>query len=104
MASEDSDRTQISRMGGLARSAQAPSGAAVSEKARNAFWASFYERTDPSLPPEERERQANAARKLHMLKLSRKAAAARRKAAAAAAEAQEASEAEIAALRADIAV
>lgn len=104
MASSDNDRTQISRMGGLARSASAPSGAAVSERARSAFWQGFYDRTDPELPHEERERQANAARKLHMLKLSRKAAAARRKAAEAAAEAREASEAEIAALRADIAV
>lgn len=104
MASNDSDRTQISRMGGLARSARAPSGTAMSEAARSAFWQGFYDRTDPALPHEERERQAAAARKLHMLKLSRKAAAARRRAAEAAAEAREVSEAEIAALRADVAI
>lgn len=104
MASGESDRIQISRMGGLARSARAPSGAAVSEAARSAFWQGFYDRTDPALPHEERVRQANAARRLHMIGLSRKAAAKRRKAAEAAAEAEEATRAELAALRADIAV
>lgn len=104
MAPSDSDRTQISRMGGLARSAQAPSGTAVSEPARNAFWQSFYDRTDPALPEKERVRQADAARQLHMTRLSRLAAKKRTAAARAAAEAREASEAELAALRADLAV
>jgi hypothetical protein len=104
MALNESDRQQISRMGGLARSAQAPSGAAVSEAARNAFWQGFYDRTDPELPEGERIRQANAARKLHMMQLSRRAAAKRRQAAEASRAAAEASEAEIAALRADIAI
>jgi hypothetical protein len=104
MALSDTERQQISRMGGYARSARASSGAAVTEAARSAFWNSFYEKTDPALPEAERVRQANAARKLHMTGLSRKAAAARRKAAEAAAEAREATEAEIAALRGDIAI
>lgn len=91
-------------MGGLARSARAPSGAAVSEKARNAFWQSFYDQTDPQLPEAERVRMANAARKLHMTELSRNAARKRSRAAQAAREAQEATAAEIAALRADVAV
>lgn len=104
MASSDYDRKQISSMGGLARSARAPSGAAVSEQARNAFWRGFYDRTDPNLPEAERVRQADAARKLHMKQLSRKAARKRTQAAEAAREAQEATAAEIAALRADVAI
>ncbi|HXC83854.1 MAG TPA: hypothetical protein VNV62_18555 [Trebonia sp.] len=104
MAPSESDRQQIARMGGLAKSAQAPSSTAVTQAARNAFWQGFYERTDPELPEKERIRQADAARKLHMMRLSRKAAAKRRQAAEAAAAAREATEAEIAALRADIAI
>lgn len=91
-------------MGGLARSAAAPSGAAVSAPARSAFWRSFYDQTDPALPEAERVRQANAARRLHMIKLSRKAAAARTLAAKAARDAVEATAAELAAVRDDIAV
>lgn len=104
MPLDAADRQQISRMGGLARSASAPSGAAVSAPARAAFLQSFYDKTDPSLPEEERQRQAEAARRLHMTRLSRKAAAARREAASAAAEAARATEAELAALRGNVAV
>ena len=103
MALESRDRKQIAQMGGLARSATAPSGAAVSAPARTAFWNSFYERTDAGLPEEERQRQATAARKLHMTRLSRLAAQKRQQAARTAAEAAEATAAELAAIR-DIAV
>ncbi|HEV2244920.1 MAG TPA: hypothetical protein VGR98_28050 [Streptosporangiaceae bacterium] len=101
MTSENADRVQIARMGGLARSARARSSTAMTEAARNAFWQSFYDQTDPALPEAERERQADAARRLYMTRLSRKAAAKRREAARAAAEAVEATEAELAALRGD---
>ena len=103
MTSDPKDRKQIAQMGGLARSAAAPSGAAVSAPARSAFWAGFYERTDSALPEEERQRQAAAARKLHMTRLSRLAAQKRQQAAQTAAEAAAATEAEITAIR-DIAV
>jgi hypothetical protein len=55
----------------------------MTEKARTTFRDSFYERTDPELPPEERRRQADAAYRLHMTRLARRAAAARSAAAAA---------------------
>lgn len=77
-------------MGGLARSAKAPSGTAISAPARRKFLDGFYDATDPALPPEERQRQANAALKLHMTRLARKAARARKTAAAATAEALDA--------------
>lgn len=99
MTFESRDRKQIAQMGGLARSAKAPSGAAVSAPARSAFWNGFYERTDAALPEQERQRQAAAARKLYMTQLSRKAARKRQEAARIAAEAAEASEAEITAVR-----
>ncbi len=51
----------------------------MTDKARSAFWRSFYDRTDPELPEAERQRQAEAARKLHMTRLSHKAALKRRR-------------------------
>lgn len=106
MASDPSARKRIARMGGLARSASAPSSSAMTEAARSAFRDSFYDKTDPGLPEEERQRQADAARRLHMTRLSHLAAKKRQEAARAAQEALEATEAELAALRgdADIAV
>jgi hypothetical protein len=72
----DSDQARIAA---LTRSAQEPSGAAMTETAREAFVRSFYEATDSALPERERKRQSEAALKLHMLKLSRLAAAARQR-------------------------
>jgi hypothetical protein len=73
MPSEDRERSQRARIAALTRVAQEPSGTAMTEKARSAFWQSFYDRTDPELPEAERVRQADAARRLHMTRLSHKA-------------------------------
>lgn len=78
MAPDAQQRSEIARLGGLARTAAAPSGTAMTETARRAFRDSFYNATDPELPARERERQAEAAYRAHMLELSRKARAARR--------------------------
>ena len=69
----------------------------MTQPARDAFWAGFYERTDPALPERERQRQAEAARKLHMTRLSQRAALARKRAGQAVADAIEAEAAVIAA-------
>jgi hypothetical protein len=61
----------------------------MTQKARSAFWQSFYDETDPELPTAERERQAEASRKLYMTRLSRRAAHARTLAARAAQEVAE---------------
>jgi hypothetical protein len=59
---------------------------AVSQAARDAFMASFYDEVDPDrvLPEAERERRAEHARKLYFTRLSLKAAKARRRRAASA--------------------
>lgn len=77
MPSDAQERSEIARLGGLARVAAAPSGTAMTESARRAFRDSFFDRTDPDLPQAERQRQADAAYKAHMLALSRKAKEAR---------------------------
>lgn len=79
MASEENERSQRARIAALARVAQEPSGTAMTNKARSAFWQSFYDRTDEQLPAAERVRQADAARRLHMTRLSHKAALARQR-------------------------
>jgi uncharacterized membrane protein YqiK len=83
MPSDDKERSQRARIAALSRVAQEPSGTAMTEKARSKFWQSFYDKTDPQLPEQERVRQADAARRLHMTRLSHKAALARRRLAAA---------------------
>ena len=100
MPSEDDERTQRARIAALTRVAQEPSGTAMTEKARSAFWQSFYDRTDSALPEAERERQASAARRLHMTRLSHKAALARRRLATAQRDAVQA-EAEVIAASGD---
>lgn len=87
LLSMPSEYSQRARIGGLARSAAAESGTAMTDRARSAFKNSFYEATDPELPEKERQRQADAAYRLHMTRLSQRAAVARRRAAAAQREA-----------------
>lgn len=87
MPSADSERSQRARIAALARVAKEPSGTAMTDKARGKFWQSFYDATDPSLPEAERQRQAEAARRLHMTRLAQKASLKRRKAATAVSEA-----------------
>jgi hypothetical protein len=83
MPSEDSERSQRARIAALTRVSREPSGTAMTARARSAFWQSFYDATDPGLPEAERQRQADAARRLHMTRLAQKAALKRRRAAAA---------------------
>jgi hypothetical protein len=87
MTSDAAERSQRARIAALTRVTQEPSGTAMTEKARSKFWQSFYDATDPSLPEAERQRQADAARRLHMTRLSQKAALKRQRAAAAITEA-----------------
>jgi hypothetical protein len=87
MPSEESERSQRARIAALTRVAAEPSGTAMTEKARSAFWQKFYDATDPGLPEAERQRQADAARRLHMTRLAQKAALKRQRAAAAVQEA-----------------
>lgn len=70
MPSDSRERSQRARIAALARSAQEPSGTAMTAKARQAFLDSFYARTDPELPERERQRQASARYRLHMTRLS----------------------------------
>jgi hypothetical protein len=94
-----SERSIFGRIGGLSTVALAPSASAVSAPARKAFLQKFYDATDPSLPPEERERQAAAARKAHMTRLSYLAVKKRR----IAAEARKAANAAVDELAAELA-
>lgn len=81
MASDAKRRSEIARSGGVARYLKAPSGAAMTEAARRAgpgqteYW---YLKTDPSLPEQERQSKAEAARDEYMKFLSGKAAGKRR--------------------------
>jgi|SRR5579862_611020 len=80
MPSTESERSQRARIAALARVAREPSGTAMTEQARRTFRDSFYDRTDPELPHAERQRQADAAYRLHMTRLSHRAALARQRA------------------------
>jgi hypothetical protein len=66
----------------------------MTEQARRTFRDSFYANTDPALPEAERRRQAEAAYRLHMTRLSHQAAIKRRRLMAAQGEAVQA-EAEV---------
>ena len=78
-----SSRSQIARLGGLARSA-AYDGREVTANARQVFRDSFLEAVDPTgrlrrERPEEAARRAQAARKLHYARLALKSAQVRAK-------------------------
>lgn len=90
MPATPEERSAHAQVAALARVAQEPSGAAMTAKARRTFWESFYAATDPALPETERRRQAEAARRLHYVRLSQRAVRARRRAAGALAELGEA--------------
>lgn len=81
MHNQSTERSQRARIAALTRVSNEPSGTAMTQRARDTFWQRFYDQTDPDLPEAERQRQAAAARRLHMTRLSRRAAAARGKAA-----------------------
>lgn len=79
MSSDAKERSQRARIAALARVAQEPSGAAMTERARSTFRQSFYDATDPALPEAERQRQADAAYRLHMTRVSHAATLARKR-------------------------
>ena len=81
MPSDSSERSQRARIAALTRAAREPSGTAMTAQARKTFWDSFYNQTDPALPDAERRRQADAAQRLHMTRLSHRAAIKRSRAA-----------------------
>lgn len=80
MPASPQERSSHAQLAALARVAQEPSGAAMTARARQVFADSFFERTDPALPDQERRRQAAALKRAHYLKLSRQAVAARQRA------------------------
>lgn len=81
MPSSQPEHIPPQRIGGLARSAKEPSGAAMLEKANKAFRDSFDVRhecdlcgvveVDQALPAKERQRQSAAAYRAHMSRISR---------------------------------
>jgi hypothetical protein len=76
-----SERTLRSRIGGYVRASRYD-GREMTAAARRTFLDSFERQVDPDglLPPAERARRAEAARRAHMTALSLKAAQARRRA------------------------
>jgi hypothetical protein len=74
----DSERRQISRLGGLARARKY--GRELTGPATEARRQRFYDATDPSLHPVERRRQAEIAEREHMARLALRSAQKRRKA------------------------
>ena len=77
------ERRENARIAAFTRSAQEPSGTAMTAKARQTFWDSFgtgHEcgvckpvAIDQSLPADERERQAAALRSAHFSRIARNA-------------------------------
>jgi hypothetical protein len=77
------ERSENARIAALTRSAQEPSGTAMTAKARQSFWDSFETGhecavcapvvIDQSIPKTERQRQAAAARSAHFSRIARNA-------------------------------
>lgn|SRR5487761_230475 len=80
MPSGDTRASQHARIAALARVSREPSGSAMTQRARDVFRDSFYDKTDSALPHKDRQRQADAAYKLHMTRLSHRGALARARA------------------------
>jgi ribosomal protein S20 len=72
MASTAAQRSNQATIAALTRSSREPSGAGMTEKARQSFMRSWYDRTDPRLPEAERRRQADAAYRAHMRTIARR--------------------------------
>lgn len=102
MPSQTDDRSAHARIAAFSRSAREPSGEAMTETARRTYRDSFAVRhdcklcgtveIDQSLPAAERRRQADAAYRAHMTRLSHRREVMRRRAAQATAAAEEADE------------
>lgn len=75
------ERSEHARIAALTRSAREPSGTAMTEQARQTFWDSFLTGhqcracpaviIDQSLPADQRQRQAAAARAAHFSRIAR---------------------------------
>jgi hypothetical protein len=72
MASDARERRAIARLGGLARLNSAPSRSAMTEVARRTRLQRFYDSTDPSLPPEQRQQKADDLLREEMARLNEK--------------------------------
>lgn len=91
-------RSQHARLAALSKSAQSPSGAATTERARRVFLESFDTRhecrlcgvveIDQSLPEKERKRMSTAAYKAHQTRVSHRQRVLRERAKSALAEAE----------------
>jgi hypothetical protein len=92
MPDSQGERSLRARNAALSRSAVTP-GHEISAPARKARLQKYYDETDPSLPPAERQRQADAALRRDMTRLSLRASQARRAAASAARAAQDVADA-----------
>jgi hypothetical protein len=100
MALSATERSRHARIAALTRSANEPSGTAMTARARESFRDSFLTRHECDLcglveipegtPDAERQRRADAAYTAHMTRLSQRAAVARRRAAGHLAEADQA--------------
>jgi hypothetical protein len=79
MPGKVSDKAVIGRLGGLSTSSRYDS-KLITANARAAFLDRFETEVDPdgTLPREERERRAAAARRAHFVRLARRSAAVRR--------------------------
>ncbi len=83
MSISAAERSENARIAALTRSANEPSGTAMTAKARQTFWDSFESGhecglckpvvIDQSLPLDERQRQAAAARSAHYSRIARSA-------------------------------
>jgi hypothetical protein len=72
-----SERTMRSRIGGYTRWVKETDRTAATAPARRAFVERFFDATDPNLPREIREKQAEAARRAHFTELAYLSARAR---------------------------
>jgi hypothetical protein len=76
------ERALRSRIAAAERWAHEPDRQEATRPARDAFLAKFEDQVDPDrkLPPAERQRRAEHARRAHMLRLAKRSAHARRRA------------------------
>jgi len=75
-----SDRSQIARIAANERWAREPDRSAATQAARDGMARKFEDQVDPdrTLPPEERAKRADSARRAYYQRLARKSAQARR--------------------------
>ncbi len=74
----DDPRIMVARIAEMAQLTRR-SGRAATEKGRRTFRESFYDATDPDLPENERQRQADAAYRTHMRSIAKRSRGSRPK-------------------------